>query len=135
MRGAGVVVHVLPPMKIAIDIDNTITANPGFFKLFIQNQLDAGNEVHILTGRRSADEEGDIESPDNRVEQLRRLGITAYTKLVQITRAVQHPDIGTGKGEYCRRNMIDMVIEDDIEYIREIMRVSPHTQSFLIIAA
>lgn len=119
-------------MKIAVDIDNTITANPGFFARFIRNQLDAGNEVHLLTGRVSSSE-GDIESPESRVEQLRRLGITAYTRLVQITRAVQHPDIGRGKGEYCRRNMIDMVIEDDIDYIREIGRASPGTQCFVIV--
>jgi hypothetical protein len=55
-------------MKIAIDIDNTITANPRFFALFIRNQLDAGNEVHLLTGRISGSE-GDIESPQGRVEQ------------------------------------------------------------------
>jgi hypothetical protein len=62
------------------------------------------------------------------------LGITAYTRLVQITRSTQHPGIGRGKGEYCRRNMIDMVFEDDIGYIREIERASPNTQSFLIVA-
>ncbi len=120
-------------MKIAIDIDNTVTANPRFFALFIQNQLDAGNEVHLLTGHVGSNE-GDIESPEGRVEQLRRLGITAYTRLVQITRSTQHPDIGRGKGEYCRRNMIDMVLEDDIDYIGEIRRASPNTQSFLIVA-
>ncbi len=120
-------------MKIAIDIDNTITANPRFFARFIRNQLDAGNEVHLLTGHVSSNE-GDIESPERRVEQLRRLGIVTYTRLVQITRSIQHPDIGRGKGEYCRRNMIDMVLEDDIDYIREIERASPDTQNFLIVA-
>lgn len=118
-------------MRIAIDIDDTITANPEFFRLFIENQLQAGNEIHLLTGRKGATE-ANMESPDNRVEQLRKLGITRYTRLVQIARKAQHPDIGTGKGEYCRDNAIDMVIEDDIRYIQEIARVSPRTQAFLI---
>ncbi len=118
-------------MKIAIDIDHTITANPEFFRVFIENQLRAGNEIHILTGGTSGPEEN-LESPVGRVEQLGRLGITSYTRLVQVTRRVQHPDIGVGKGEYCRDNGIHMVIEDDILYIREISRISPRTQAFLI---
>lgn len=118
-------------MKIAIDIDNTITANPRFFRLFIESQLGAGNEVHVLTGRVS-DAEGDEESPRNRVKQLAKLGITAYTRLVQVARKHQYPDIGIGKGEYCRGNGIDMIMEDDVFYVREISRISPETQAFLI---
>lgn len=118
-------------MKIAIDIDNTITANPTFFRLFIENQLKAGNEVHVLTGS-VANAEADMSSPPDRVEQLARLGITTYTRLVQITRKMQHPDIGIGKGAYCRDNEIDMIIEDDDLYVKEISRASPGTQAFLI---
>lgn len=119
-------------MRIAIDIDDTITANPEFFRLFIENQLWAGNEIHLLTGRKSSIIEENMESPQNRIDQLRKLGITRYTRLVQIARKVQHPDIGIGKGEYCRDNAIDMVMEDDIQYIQEIERISPKTQAFLI---
>ena len=118
-------------MKIAIDIDGTITANPRFFRLFIESQLKAGNEVHILTGR-VAGTEGDRESPPDRVEQLAKLGIFAYTRLVQVTRMSQYPDIGIGKGVYCRENAIDMIIEDDELYVREISGTSPGTQAFLI---
>lgn len=119
-------------MKIAIDIDKTITANPHFFRLFIEDQMKAGNEIHVLTGR-VAHTEGDMESPPDRVEQLAKLGITSYTRLVQITRSQQHPDIGIGKGEYCRDNGIDMIMEDDPLYIKEISRISPATQAFLIV--
>jgi hypothetical protein len=119
-------------MKIAIDIDRTITANPQFFRNFIENQLKAGNEVHVLTGRVS-NTEGDMVSPRDRVEQLARLGITTYTRLIQISRRAQYPDIGAGKGDYCRENGIDMIMEDDTEYVREISRRSPETQAFLIV--
>jgi hypothetical protein len=119
-------------MRIAIDIDNTITSNPRFFRLFMENQLLAGNEIHVLTGKVASRVE-DEENPEERIEQLARLGITSYTRLVQITRTSQHPDIGTGKGEYCRDNEIDMIFEDDIFYIREISRISPVTQAFLIV--
>jgi hypothetical protein len=118
-------------MKIAIDIDKTITANPQFFRIFIENQLKAGNEVHVLTGRVAGREEDEVSPPD-RIKQLAKLGITAYTCLVQITRRNQHPDIGMGKGAYCRDNAIDMILEDDVLYIMEITRLSPETQPFLI---
>jgi hypothetical protein len=118
-------------MKIAVDIDGTITANPRFFRLFIENQLKAGNEVHVLTGSVRNTEE-DAVSPPDRVEQLAKLGITAYTRLVQITRREQHPDIGIGKGVYCRDNGIDMILEDDVLYIWEIKKMSPETQAFLV---
>ncbi len=118
-------------MKIAIDIDGTITANPRFFKRFIESQLKAGNEVHVLTGSVRSREE-DEESPRRRVEQLAKLGITEYTCLVQITRRSQYPDIGVGKGVYCKENSIDMIMEDDELYIREIAKRSPETQAFLI---
>jgi hypothetical protein len=119
-------------IRIAVDIDHTITANPEFFKLFIENQLQAGNEIHVLTGRLSSREENAV-NPADRVEQLRRLGITKYTTLVQITRQAQYPDIGIGKGEYCRDHNIDMIMEDDTLYIGEISRISPRTQAFLIV--
>jgi hypothetical protein len=119
-------------MRIAIDIDNTITANPAFFRRFIEDQMRAGNEVHILTGGVSIPE-GNVESPPHRVRQLKSYGIESYTRLVQVTRRSQHPDIGEGKGEYCRDNRIDMVLEDDVLYVQEISRISPDTQAFLIV--
>ena len=66
----------------------------------------------MLTGSVRSREE-DEESPRRRVEQLAKLGITEYTCLVQITRRSQYPDIGVGKGVYCKENSIDMIMEDD----------------------
>jgi hypothetical protein len=77
--------------------------------------------------------EEDEDSPADRVEQLAKLGITAYTRLVQITRRAQYPDIGMGKGVYCRDNGIDMILEDDALYCEEILKISPETQAFLIV--
>ena len=119
-------------MRIAIDIDGTITSSPTFFARFIENQLLAGNEIHILTGGVALPEE-DLESPPYRIRQLKSYGITSYTRLVQVTRRSQYPDIGVGKGEYCRNNRIDMIMEDDVHYIKEISRISPDTQAFLIV--
>jgi hypothetical protein len=119
-------------MRIAIDIDGTITNSPAFFARFIENQLLAGNEIHILTGGIALPEE-DIESPPHRIRQLKSYGIGSYTRLVQVTRGSQYPDIGAGKGEYCRKNKIDMILEDDVLYVKEISRISPDTQAFLIV--
>jgi hypothetical protein len=118
-------------MKIAIDIDGTISLNSDFFKRFIDNQMDAGNEIHILTGGKR-DEEEDAINPEGRLRQLKGLGITRFTVVVQIVRKTQHPGIGIGKAEYCRDNGIDMIFEDDSLYILEIKRIAPNTQAFLI---
>ena len=85
----------------------------------------------MLTGSVRSKEEDEM-SPPRRVEQLAKLGIIRYTCLVQITRSSQYPDIGVGKGVYCKENSIDMIMEDDLLYIREITQMSPETQAFLI---
>lgn len=118
-------------MKIAIDIDGTISLNPDFFRRFIDNQMDAGNEIHILTGGKR-DQEDNVINPEGRLKQLKRLGITRFTVVVQIVRETQHPGIGVGKAEYCRDNDIDMIFEDDRLYVLEIKRIAPNTQAFLI---
>ena len=116
-------------MKIAIDIDGVITNNPKFFSNFIRNQTRGGNEIFILTSRLINDE---TKTDKNRVLQLSKMQITEYAKLVSIVRDKQYPDCGIGKGEFCRDNDIDLIIEDDKNYLTEIKRISPKTQGFLI---
>jgi hypothetical protein len=42
-------------MNIALDIDGTITKNPGFFSLLSQSVRRAGGRVYIVTSRGNAD--------------------------------------------------------------------------------
>ncbi len=121
-------------LRIGIDIDGTITDNPDFFRRFIENQLEAGNEVHIITGGTQG-REGDFSSPEHRVRQLRSFGITACTALIQFTRRIKDPYIGISKGEYCLRHDIDLMIDNDPAYLEEIVRISPRTQVLLMIKA
>ena len=42
-------------MNIALDIDGTITRNPGFFSVLSQAVRQAGGKVYIVTSRSNAD--------------------------------------------------------------------------------
>lgn len=43
-------------MKIAVDLDGTISEYPQFFKLFTKAMSQAGCRIYILTGRVAASE-------------------------------------------------------------------------------
>jgi hypothetical protein len=118
-------------MKIGIDIDGTITANPDFFREFISDNLKIGNEVHIITGCHGNKDENEFDE-ESRVEQLGKIGINKWTKMVQVTRRVHYPDVSVGKGEYCRDNEIALMFEDHMPYIEAIKEISPGTQVVLM---
>lgn len=123
-------------MKIAIDIDGTITANPPFFKHFITNQLSHGNEIHILTGHLTTwgpdfNVVGAIENLPVRINQLNALGITEWTKLMSVGDCTLE-GVGIQKGIYCRDNNIHFIFENDLLYIAKIKEIAPLTQNFLI---
>jgi|TARA_Y100000310_G_C20691139_1_gene822285 hypothetical protein len=124
-------------IKIAIDIDGTITHTPKYFSHVITGQMAIGNEIHILTGAISnfyngKYKEGNYESPIERISQLKSYGIYNWTKLIMVVRDKQFPDIADGKGEYCRDNNIDIIYEDNLGYIKSIKKISPNTLAFLI---
>lgn len=43
-------------MKVAIDLDGTITCAPDFFRAEMRGLMDKGDEVHVLTGNPKAKE-------------------------------------------------------------------------------
>lgn len=110
-------------MKVAIDVHDTIDACPEFFSQLTQLLKAFGVEIHIVTGAASS------------LELRRRLlnwGIR-YDKFFSITD--YHKAIGTPiewdekggphidddiwdstKGEYCKRNEIDITIDDSEIY-------------------
>jgi hypothetical protein len=114
--------------KIGIDIHGVIDAIPDTFAFLSNAILNAGGEVHILTGG----------TWDNKLEtQLKSFGInwthsfSIYDELLRrntlIVGKVQFPD-GTiqekfedgawdkVKGEYCRDNNINLHIDDTLIY-------------------
>lgn len=85
-------------MKIAFDVDDVITENPGFYAVITQSLLKSGHEVFIIT-------DFDEHFREQRLKELDRYGI-AYTELV----------ITSEKLSYCKENGVQYAIDDDPEY-------------------
>jgi len=110
-------------MKIALDIHGTIDAEPSFFAGLVKLLKMYGAEIHITTG---------VEITQELRDQLRDWEIE-YDYLFSITD--YHKSIGTPiewdekgrpwidnqlwdrtKADYCRKNSIDLAIDDSEEY-------------------
>ena len=110
-------------MKIGLDIHGVCDANPKFFAEMSKLFVEAGHEVHILTGRRVS---------DGALEEVKELNIS-YTHFFSI--ADYHDESGTKmwedengnpwlddatwdstKGDYCRERQIDFCFDDTERY-------------------
>jgi hypothetical protein len=110
-------------MKIAIDIDGTITAYPKQLKKIMKN-----NYCIILTG--SLNPNADI---NHRINQLKKYNITEndYKEIIQCI-GKKVVEVAQKKGEYCRNNKIDLIFEDTELYLHLIKKISPKTACFII---
>lgn len=117
-------------MKIGIDIDGTITANPSFFKKLIASAIKAGDEIHIITGGLQDNFGYDFNS-GKRIKQLNDIDIYYWTVLVRCF-APTTEEVALLKGKYCLNNEIDCLYEDTLSYIEAVKIYSPFTQTFLI---
>lgn len=110
-------------LKIGLDIHGICDANPEFFSELSRLFVNAGHEVHILTGRRVS---------DGALEEIEGLGLS-YTHFFSISD--YHVEIGTKvweddegnpwlegelwdrtKGDYCAKHKIDFHIDDTARY-------------------
>ena len=85
-------------MKIAVDLDDTITAYPEFFRIFTTAMKNAGCEIHIVTNR----EPGTQSSIQKELEELK----IAYDQI----------EITSDKVGYMARRNIRVLFEDSDEY-------------------
>jgi hypothetical protein len=114
--------------KLSLDLHGVIDALPEFLSFITHAVVNAGGEVHVLTG-------GTL-SPKME-EELRKFGIvwthlvSVYNHLLEtgaeIVGEVEFPDgttqkkfadglWDTAKGDYCRQNNIDLHIDDTLIY-------------------
>lgn len=110
-------------LKIGLDIHGICDANPEFFSELSRLFVNAGHNVHILTGRRVS---------DGALEEIESLGLS-YTHFFSISD--YHVEIGTKvweddegnpwlegelwdrtKGDYCAKHQIDFHIDDTARY-------------------
>jgi hypothetical protein len=110
-------------LKIGLDIHGICDANPEFFSELSRLFVNAGHDVHIITGRRVS---------DGALDEIKELGLS-YTHFFSISD--YHVEKGTKvwedddgnpwlegelwdrtKGDYCAKHQIDFHIDDTARY-------------------
>ena len=110
-------------LKIGLDIHGICDASPEYFAELTRLFVNAGHEVHLITGRRVS---------DGAIKEIKSLGLY-YTHFFSI--ADYHKEIGTKvwedddgnpwlegdlwdrtKGDYCKKHNIDFHIDDTERY-------------------
>ena len=110
-------------LKIGLDIHGVIDSKPEFFEIFSKTLVDAGHEVHILTGPHIS---------DKLKEYLKKLNIS-YTHLFSISdyhkekgTEIHYDDKGdphldrwawdSAKAEYAQQHELDLHFDDSDQY-------------------
>tara|TARA_B110000037_G_C16857105_1_gene398382 strand:+ start:85 stop:462 length:378 start_codon:yes stop_codon:yes gene_type:complete len=106
-------------MRIALDIDDTITRCPEFFSFISKALIDAGHKVIIITFRYDR-----LETKRFLVE----LGIQYTTLVTSNLHTDYYDDVNTWKGEVCSRYKVDIFFEDMPAVLQH---VDPSTLCFM----
>jgi hypothetical protein len=111
-------------MKIGLDFHGVIDAMPEFFSFFTKAMISAGAEVHIITGGATEDDKKLLK--EHNIQYTHIFSITDYHKEKGTKTTKPHPKHGfmmvsdeewdRTKGDYCRREGIDLHIDDTTVY-------------------
>lgn len=104
-------------MNFGFDIDGTITRAPGALWAIADALLDAGHQVHVLTG--TMDKAVTTQHKIEREAQLDAHGFKEWTKL----HIVVSPH-AENKAKYCVDNDIVLMFEDSDRYSEAISKVT-----------
>lgn len=116
-------------MRLALDIDGTITGDPGFFVRISREVIERGGDVHVVSSR----------SPESRSEtlsELRQLGLqfTALHLIAGIESAQKlcpHRDLDWFqrylwlKVDYALAHKITHFVDDDAKVLELLVRFAP----------
>ena len=112
------------PMKIGLDFHGVIDAMPEFFSFFTDAIIKAGGEIHILTGGLTNNDKEILEK--NKIRYTHFFSITDYHDKKGTPTSGTHPKYGfpmisdeewdKTKADYCRREVIDLHIDDTTAY-------------------
>lgn len=120
-------------MKVAIDIDGTLTVWPNELGMLAASLLAAEHEVIILTGfsvsvsnPQSADMAALI---DCREKQLQLLGLNKYVEdfCIKVCVGRNSAEVAELKGAFCRDAGVNWLIDDSPDYCAVVRRLSPGT--------
>jgi len=92
-------------MKIAVDLDATITAYPSFFKVFTKAMRKAGCEIHIVTDR--------FPGTEKQVAKELESYEISYDEI----------EITKNKPEYIQNECISVLFDDTDEYFLDLPEV------------
>ncbi len=119
-------------MNIAIDIDDTITAQPALFSLLTQAASEKNHKVIIVSSRSNTEE---VLSTTK--EELRQVGI-CFDKLYLLEDISNcrcpHDELNWydkylwQKVDICQKENVDVVFEDDLKVIALFKRYAPTIQ-------
>jgi hypothetical protein len=112
-------------MRIAIDIDGTITELPEFFRKIAP----VSDYVLVLTGTLN---KRDIQFRIDQLNNLKFFQYKQYDNLIECA-GDNVRMVAKMKGEMCLEHQIDILFEDTEMYCKEVMKISPNTKCFLLL--
>ncbi|OGS20061.1 MAG: hypothetical protein A3J83_03570 [Elusimicrobia bacterium RIFOXYA2_FULL_40_6] len=118
-------------MNIAIDIDDTVTAMPEFFKALTETFAKKGHQVHIVTSRAEVGE-----NRKKTIEELSGLGVVFHKLYFLPTQSIAeetcpHQELDWynkylhQKVAYCLQNDISVYFDDDPKVIELFKKFAP----------
>ena len=97
-------------MRIAVDIDGTIDANPDEMRSIMGSLMAAGHHVIVLTG--TSDRVATQVDWDDKFDYLRSLGCGAvWDQLVVVPHG--KGEVADVKAQWCKDNGVDVMIDND----------------------
>lgn len=113
-------------MNFGFDIDDTITAEPAAFRALMEALVDAGHEVHVITGVMPSVTKPEHATYEGRRAQLEGYGIlegVGYTKL-HLAAVDGAKAIARQKRQLCEQHEIALMFEDRSDYANEVRQAS-----------
>jgi hypothetical protein len=114
-------------MKIGVDVDGTITSKPKELQELCEKLSSLGIEIYVITGAIGSGQKWELDrDKESRKRQLDTLGFTSY-KEIHPAHGGNGEQVAYKKGLICKSLGIDLMIEDDRNYARGLVEVSPST--------
>ena len=98
-------------MIIALDIDDTISANPQFFSFLSKAAADAGHTILIITYR---------EDREFAAHDLTRWGITWHKLITATMEDLNNHGFNSWKAHVCREHEVEVFFEDMVEVMEHV---------------
>ena len=104
-------------MRVAVDIDGTVDANPREFQSLMSSLMAAGHIVSVVTG--TSDGPPTQADYDNKAAYLTNLGMAeCWHDLTVISHPGGNNDLAATKAQWCVDNGVDCLIDNTIANVK-----------------